>query len=359
MSGMIGSISREDLTMSTSERSAARGRTRPDIYKAIAPYANSDRRKAVQQLIETFIPYGVLWALMVISMNQGYSYWITLVLIVLAAGFQVRIFILFHDSGHGSFFNSARANRILGYISGILTFTPFEQWTSSHARHHASVGDLDRRGMGDVWTMTVEEFQAASWWQRFSYRVYRHPVLMFGFGPGIVFLIGNRFVHKGTDARGRKSVRITNAVLLLILAVAHFTIGLKAYLFIQVPIMLIAGATGVWLFYVQHQYEGVYWARHEEWEPLRAALEGSSYYKLPRVFQWITGSIGLHHIHHVQPRIPNYHLQPCQDNVEVFQQVEPITLRTSLWSLSHHLWDEKRGQLVGFRQYKTGVGHPR
>lgn len=342
--------------MSTAPQSKAQSRTQPDIYKRVASFAASDRRKAVQQIFETFLPYLILWVLMVLSMVQGYSYWLTFGLIVLAAGFQVRIFILFHDAGHGSFFNSRRANRVLGYIAGILTFTPYEQWTSSHARHHATVGDLDRRGMGDVWTMTVEEYREASWWQRLYYRVYRHPILMFGFGPGIVFLIGNRFTHKSSDARGQNSVRVTNLALLLIIILAYFTIGLKTYLLIQIPVMLIAGAIGVWLFYVQHQYEGVYWARHDEWEPLRAALEGSSYYKLPKMLQWITGSIGLHHIHHIQPRIPNYHLQDCQDNVDVLQEVKPITLKSSLWSLTRHLWDEERGRLVGFRGLKMTPG---
>jgi omega-6 fatty acid desaturase (delta-12 desaturase) len=342
--------------MSIEEEGKGIASLRSELYKAIAPYANSDRRKAVQQMFETFLPYAFLWALMIFLMARGTSYWLTLGLIVIAAGFQVRIFILFHDAGHGSFFKSRRANRILGYISGILTFTPYEQWTSSHARHHATVGDLDRRGMGDVWTMTVDEYRAASRWQRLYYRVYRHPVLMLGFGPGIVFLIGNRFTHKSSDDRGQRSVRVTNLALLIILVLAYFTIGLKTYLLIQIPIMLIAGAMGVWLFYVQHQYEGVYWARNEDWEPLRAALEGSSYYKLPKLLQWITGSIGLHHIHHVQPKIPNYHLQKCQDDVDVFQRVEPITLRTSLWSLSHHLWDERRGRLIPFRALRTDMG---
>jgi omega-6 fatty acid desaturase (delta-12 desaturase) len=342
--------------MVTMAPSKSKDQQRASLYNAVKPYAVSDRRKAVQQLFETFVPYILLWVLIVFLMNRGYSYWLVLPLIVIAAGFQVRIFILFHDAGHGSFFASRQANRILGYISGILTFTPYEQWTSSHARHHATVGNLDKRGKGDVWTMTVEEYRAANWWQRLYYRIYRHPILMLGFGPGIVFLIGNRFVHKGSDAHGRRSVRITNLALIAILILAYFTIGLKTYLLIQVPIMLVAGAMGVWLFYVQHQYEGVYWARHGEWEPLRAALEGSSYYKLPKVLQWITGNIGLHHIHHVQPKIPNYHLQPCQDNVEVFRGVEPVTLRSSLWSLSRHLWDEKAGRLVGFRGLEAGVG---
>ncbi len=332
------------------------GAIRDNLYRSIAPYASSDRRKAIQQIFETFLPYALLWGVMIFTMSRGYSYWLTIGLILIAAGFQVRIFILFHDAGHGSFFKSRKANRVLGYIAGILTFTPYEQWTSSHARHHATVGDLDRRGMGDVWTMTLDEYRAASLWQRLYYRVYRHPLLMFGFGPGIVFLIGNRFTQKGSDERGRKSVRLTNLALLAILVVAYFTIGLRTYLLIQVPIMLIAGAMGVWLFYVQHQYEGVYWARHDEWDPLRAALEGSSYYKLPKVLQWITGSIGLHHIHHVQPKIPNYHLQQCQDDVAEFQQIEPITLRTSLWSLTRHLWDEQAGRLVGFKALRLGAG---
>jgi omega-6 fatty acid desaturase (delta-12 desaturase) len=346
-------FTKEFFLMKASLSSTEKESGRPQIYKQIRQFAQPNIKSATRQLLETFIPYAILWVLMVLSVMRGYSYLITLGLVTIAAGFLVRIFILFHDAGHGSFFASRRANRLLGYVTGILTFTPYEQWRRSHAQHHATVGNLDRRGVGDVWTLTVEEFRAAPVWTRIAYRVYRNPVIMFGIGPGVVFLLGHRFSHKQATRRERNSVWITNLALLGIAILATFTIGLRTYLIIQVPIMLIAGAAGVWLFYVQHQYEGVYWARQEVYEPLRAALEGSSYYRLPKVLQWITGNIGLHHIHHVQPKIPNYNLQACQDQVSAFHAVEPLTLIRSFLTVRLHLWDENLGKLVSFRSLRS------
>jgi omega-6 fatty acid desaturase (delta-12 desaturase) len=327
--------------------------TRPDWYQTILKYAQPNPRKAVWQLFNTFIPYFALWILMVRTVQLGYSHWVTLALAVVAAALLVRIFIFFHDCCHGSFFASRRANTILGYISGILTFTPYEDWRRSHAGHHATAGDLDRRGVGDVWTLTVEEYLAAPRLKRLAYRFFRNPLVMFGLGPVFVFLIAQRFSHKGARKRERYSVVFTNLAILAIIGLASLTIGLQAYVLIQLPVMLIAGAIGVWLFYVQHQFERVYWARHEAWDPMRAALEGSSYYKLPKVLQWFTGNIGLHHIHHVRPRIPNYYLQQCYDDIPALQAVEPLTIRKSLKSLWMNLWDEKQQKLVSFRSLKA------
>ena len=322
--------------------------TRPEWYRAIAHYQKPDLRKAIWQLVNTFVPYFGLWALMVWLLRRGTSYWLVLPLIVLAAGFLVRIFIFFHDSCHGSFFASRRANRILGYVSGILAFTPYEYWRRSHAGHHATAGDLDRRGGGDVWTMTVEEYRAAVWWKRVAYRTMRNPVVLFVLGPFFVFIVGQRFWQRGMPRRERNSVIVTNLALLAIAVAASLTIGLRTYLIIQLPAMLIAGSIGLWLFYVQHQFEGVYWKRNERWDPVEAALEGSSYYRLPKVLQWFSGNIGLHHIHHLRARIPNYNLQRCYDEM-VPLHVRPLTLRTSLKSMWLNLYDEERGKLVGFR----------
>jgi len=322
---------------------------RPAWYQALSRYTQPNLGKATWQLLNTFVPYLALWVLMVRTVQLGYPYWITLALAVVAAGFLVRIFIFFHDCGHGSFFASRRANTILGYISGILTFTPYEDWRRAHAVHHATAGNLDRRGVGDVWTLTVDEYRAAPRLRRLAYRFFRNPFVMFGLGPAFVFLIAQRFSRRGGRKRERYSVILTDLAILAIISLASLTIGLRTYLLIQLPVMLIAGAAGVWLFYVQHQFEGVYWARRNAWDPIRAALEGSSYYQLPKVLQWFTGNIGLHHIHHIQPRIANYNLQPCYDEMPIFQAVEPLTILKSLKSLTLNLWDEKAGQLVSFR----------
>jgi omega-6 fatty acid desaturase (delta-12 desaturase) len=321
--------------------------------KALSKYEAPSVQKAIWQLLDTFIPYAALWGLMVYLVQQRYSYWITLALAVVAGTLLVRIYIFFHDCCHGSFFASPSANRILGYISGILTFTPFEDWRRAHAGHHATSGDLDRRGVGDVWTLTLKEYLAAPKLRRFAYRIVRNRFVMFGLGPACLSLITNRFPHRGAGKRERRSVIVTDLAIAAILGVAFLTIGLRTYVLIQLPIMLVAGTFGVWLFYVQHQFEGVYWSRHKEWDPIRAALEGSSYYKLPRVLQWFTGNIGLHHIHHARPGIPNYNLQQCYDDVPFMRAVEPLTIRKSLKSLGMNLWDEEAKQLVSFRSIKA------
>ncbi len=327
--------------------------TRSEWYRSLSKYEKPDLRKAIGQLLDTMIPYFALWGLMVWMIRQGVSYWLVLPLIVLAAGLLVRIFIFFHDCCHGSFFASRRANRILGHITGALTFTPFADWQQVHAEHHATAGDLDRRGSGDIWTMTVEEYRNAPKLHQIAYWLFRNPLVLFILAPPVLFLIVQRFPHRGANARMRRSVHITNLMILGIFLAAGFTIGWKTYLMIQLPVMMVAGAAGVWLFYVQHQYEGVFWGRHDEWDPVRAALEDSSYYKLPKVLQWFTGNIGLHHIHHLRPRIPNYNLQRCYDEVPELQAVEPLTLRKSLKSLTLNLWDEPNGRLVSFRSLRS------
>jgi omega-6 fatty acid desaturase (delta-12 desaturase) len=281
------------------------------------------------------------------------SWWLTLPLALLAAGFLVRVFIIFHDCGHGSFFPSRKANDILGFITGVLTFAPYYHWRWEHALHHASSGDLDRRGTGDVWTLTVQEYLEASRWKRFAYRLARNPVILFGPAPLFLFLIKMRFPAAKAPPRERHSVAWTNLALVGVVAVMSCVFGLEAYLLLQVFIIMLAGSAGLWLFYVQHQFEGVHWERSEEWDYATAALKGSSFYKLPKVLQWFSGNIGFHHIHHLSPRIPNYHLEKCHRAEPLFQTVKPITLLGSLKSLTFRLWDEQRQRLVGYRVLKT------
>jgi omega-6 fatty acid desaturase (delta-12 desaturase) len=331
------------------ENSANVKMTKPDWYAITAKYRQSNLGKSLWQLCDTFVPYCVLWAAMIYAVQQGLPYWITLALAVVAGGILVRIFILFHDCCHGSFFASRRANMILGYVTGILTFTPFEDWRYAHSVHHATAGDLDRRGVGDIWTMTTKEYLAAPILKRLWYRIYRNPFVLFGPGAALLFLFIQRFPTNGGGKRERNSVALTNLALLAVVGAASWTIGFRTYLLIQLPVILIAGSLGLWLFYTQHQFESVYWRRHESWEPLKVALEGSSYFKLPKILQWFSGNIGLHHIHHVRPSIPNYNLQRCYDEIPAFQMVKAITLRTSFRSLWLSLCDEKKKTLVSFR----------
>lgn len=312
----------------------------------IAKYQHSDLRRSVWQIINSFGPYFILLYLMYRSLDV--SYWITLALALLAAGFQVRTFIIFHDCGHGSFFKSQRANDILGIVSGLFTFTPYYEWRHNHALHHATGSDLDRRGIGDVWMLTVKEYNERTPWQRFVYRFYRNPFVMFGIGPLFMFFISHRFTSVSSGLREKKNVYWTNITLAVLVSATGFTIGFTRLILIFLPTVWIAGMFGVWLFYVQHQYEGVYWARHEHWNFYDSALKGSSFYKLPKVLQWFSGNIGLHHIHHLSPRIPNYTLSKCQNEVPLFSTVRPITLLLSLHSLALRLWDEERHELVGF-----------
>lgn len=321
-------------------------------YRSLSKYEKPDRNKAIGQLLNTLVPFFGMWALMAWMINTGVSYWLTLPLILMTAGLLIRIFIFFHDCCHGSFFASRSANRFWGYVCGLLIFTPFEDWRHNHAGHHATSADLDRRGTGDIWTMTVSEYLAAPRRTQIAYRLFRNPLVLFGLGPPIIFILSHRFARKGDGQRERNSVMLTNLLLVAVLGAVIWAMGWRTYLMIQVPTMSLASAVGIWLFYVQHQFEEDYWARHADWDPIRAALDGSSYYKLPKPMQWITGNIGLHHIHHLRPRIPNYNLQRCYDDIPELQQVEPLTFFGSLHCLWMNLWDEQEQRMVSFRAIK-------
>jgi omega-6 fatty acid desaturase (delta-12 desaturase) len=318
----------------------------PAWKKIVAKYQKSAVWPGVRQLLNTLIPYAALWCLIYFSLKV--SWWLAIPLAILAGGFLVRMFIISHDCGHGSFLPSRKANEIVGFITGVLTFTPFHQWRWEHSMHHATSGDLDRRGIGDIWTLTVQEYLEASRWQRFAYRLARNPVILFGLAPLYIFLIKHRIPSAKAGHRERLSVWWTNLAMVCVGAGMSWIFGLKAYVLLQVLIVAVAGSAGIWLFYVQHQFEGVYWQRKEEWDYSTAALQGSSFYKLPKVLQWFSGNIGFHHIHHLSPRIPNYHLEKCHKAEPLFQTVKPVTLFSSFKSFTFRLWDEREQRLVGY-----------
>ena len=329
------------------DKSTVQSQRDPAAWKQIvAKYQKPCVRRAVWQVVNTLVPYVGLWVLMYFCMSI--SWWLTVPLAVLAAGFLVRVFIIFHDCGHGSFFKSRSANDILGFVAGVLTFTPYSQWRWEHALHHSTSGDLDRRGTGDVWTLTVQEYLESSRWQRFSYRLARNPVILFLIAPLFLFLVKYRFTVPKTSVSERLSVHATNVALAGMILGMSAIFGWKAYLLLQLIVIAVAGSVGVWLFYVQHQFEGAYWERAEKWDYTTAALQGSSFYKLPWILQWFSGNIGFHHIHHLSARIPNYHLEKCHKAEPLFQTVKPVTLLGSFKSFTFRLWDEQRRKLVGY-----------
>ena len=325
----------------------------PDWRKAIARYQNPQTARSLWQVATSLLPYLALWGLMALSVQ--FSYWLTLLLAVPTAGFMVRTFIVFHDCCHGSFFKDRRLNDLVGVITGLFTFTPYHQWKHDHAIHHASAGNLDRRGVGDVMTLTVDEYRALPWPRRAAYRIMRNPLVMFTIGAFLVFTVFHRFSRPGAGRRERRSVVWTNLALLGIFAALVWLLGWRTVLLVQLPVSLLASAAGVWLFYVQHNFDGTYWERQERWDFVAAALQGSSFYKLPRLLQWFTGNIGFHHIHHLNPRVPNYLLPLCFEEIPYFQ-VRPLTLRASLHSLGYRLWDERSGRMVGYAALKEAGG---
>ena len=325
----------------------------PDLSRwreIVARYQKPSVPRSVIQLINTLGPLLVLFVVMYFTLKV--SYLLTLALAVVAAGFLIRTFIIMHDCGHGSFFKSRRANDIVGFITGVLTLTPYMQWRRDHAIHHATSGHLDERGHGDVTTLTVREYLQLPFWGRVKYRVYRNAIVMLVIGP--VFLMIKHRLHT-PDTAGRREiigVHLTNATILLLFLATSLLIGPLKVVAIYMPAMLLAGAAGVWLFYVQHQFEDTYWAPGGQWDYATAAVEGSSYYRLPRLLNWMTGSIGFHHVHHLSPKIPNYLLRTCHEENPQFQRVRTLTMWESVRTFSLKLWDEENQRLITWRQLR-------
>ncbi len=329
-----------------------RKRSKPAWLKIVQRYQTPTIPKSVWQMVNSFVPYFLTWFLMLYLLSI--SFWLTLALAPFAAGFLMRIFIIQHDCGHQSFFKSRRANDVLGSLCGVLTLTPYNHWRTSHARHHANSGDLDFRGFGDVATLTVDEYLALDWRGKLRYRIFRSPWLLFFVTPSLLFIFAHRVPYKTNKAekRARASVWWTNAAIAALILVTGALIGYKQLLLLQLPISMFAASTGVYLFYVQHQFEDTYWRRHKEWDYETAALVGSSFFKLPKVLQWFSGNIGFHHVHHLNPKIPNYLLEQAHEENEIFHVVETLTIRKSIRSAFLHLWDEKSQQLISFRRLR-------
>jgi omega-6 fatty acid desaturase (delta-12 desaturase) len=317
----------------------------------VARYQVPSVKASVWQLVTTLAPLLAVFTAMYFTYQV--SYFLTLGLAVVAAGFLIRTFIIMHDCGHGAFFKSRRANDIVGFITGVLTLTPYVQWRRDHAIHHATSGDLEERGHGDVSTLTVKEYLALSRWGRFSYRLYRNPAVMLGIGP--LWLMGVKHRFHTRETAGKREilgVHMTNAAILLLFVVISLLIGPLKVVALYLPAMFIAGAAGIWLFYVQHQFEDTYWAVPPQWDYATAAVAGSSFFRLPRVLDWFTGSIGYHHIHHLSPRIPFYNLRKCHQENPAFQQARVLTLAESFRTFRLKLWDEEGARLIGWRELR-------
>jgi omega-6 fatty acid desaturase (delta-12 desaturase) len=316
--------------------------------RALDDYARPHVGRAAVDLATSLVPYLAL--LVTIYFSLRVSIVLALVLALPAAGFLTRTFIVFHDCAHGSFLRGKRANSLLGSVLGVLVWLPFRSWQHEHSVHHATAGDLDRRGVGDVLTLTVAEYRARPWWGRLGYRLFRNPFVMFGLGWILVLVLKPRVVPRGASSKVRRSVHATNIALVLLLALGSITLGWRAVLLVEGPSLMITGAVGIWLFYVQHQFEDTYWQAHDAWRYDDAALRGSSYLKLPRLLQFFTGNIGFHHVHHLSARIPNYNLQAAHDQLSELQAVPHLSLWEGLKATQLKLWDERRGRLVGFRE---------
>jgi acyl-lipid omega-6 desaturase (Delta-12 desaturase) len=323
-------------------------RGKPWWRETLEPYAQPSIGRSVVDVLTSVVPYLALFVAMYFALDV--SYWLTLALSVPAAGFALRSYIVFHDCAHGSFLPSKQANAWLGKATGLMLFHAFYPWRHSHAVHHASAGDLDRRGVGDLPTMTVAEYHSSSFGKRLGYRLFRNPLIMFTLGPIFSMVIQPRLWSNDMRPRIKRSVIYTNLAVAAMVTVLCFLMGPVDYLLVQAPVLILAGGMGVWLFYVQHQFEDVYWENTDSWSYADAALQGSSYLKLPKVLQFFTGNIGLHHVHHLSARIPNYNLQRAHDENPVFHDVPTLTFWDGVKATRLKLIDEERGRLVTWRE---------
>jgi len=320
------------------------------LHQSVKPYAYANNRKSTIQILNTLLPLVIVYVLAFLSLPV--SLWLAFGLAIIASGFLIRTFIIFHDCTHGSFYNNRKKNDILGTITGVLTSFPYKKWKREHAIHHASSSNLDKRGIGDIWVLTVEEYKKASKGERLAYRLYRNPLVMFGLGPLYLILISNRFNRKDAKKSERNNTYLTNVLMFVVSGLIFFFIGWKAFLLVYVVSLYVAGALGIWLFYIQHTFEDSYFEEESEWNYVKAAVEGSSYYELPRPLQWLTGNIGYHHVHHLAPRVPNYNLEEAHETTPPLHHATTITLKTSLDSLRYRLYDPDSKSFITFGEYK-------
>ncbi|WP_153731163.1 fatty acid desaturase [Sporosarcina obsidiansis] len=320
------------------------------LHKDVAPFAKSDVKKSVIQLLNTIPPVFILWFLAYQSLKV--SVVLTVALAIVAAFFVVRTFIIFHDCTHGSFFPNKKANNIVGTITGVLTLFPYEKWKREHSIHHATSSNLDKRGVGDIWVMTVEEYTQASKLERLGYRFYRSPLVLFGLGPLYLVLISGRLNRKDARKKERLNTYLINVILVVLYSAMIWFIGWQAFLLIQGTMMFTAAMLGIWLFYIQHTFEDSYFEEESDWDYVKAAVEGSSYYQLPRILQWATGNIGFHHVHHLAPRVPNYNLEMAHELTPPLHKATTITLKTSLESLRYRVYDPANKKFITFKEAK-------
>jgi len=333
------------------------GHLAPSFWRdTLAPYAVPDPRRAAADVATSALPYLILTALMYAARDVSTE--LVIALALPATGFLLRTFVVFHDCTHGSFSPWRRVNTWLGVGCGLLVYSPFHSWRHEHAVHHATAGDLDQRGMGDVDTLTVAEYASRSSAQRLGYRLMRNPLVMLGFGPLWALILEPRLVPSWARKRFGAKILATDVALVAILAGLCALFGWHTVLLVQLPAAMLAGAVGIWLFYVQHQFEDVYWERKDEWSYAASALQGSSHLRLPTVLRFFTGNIGLHHVHHLSPRIPNYHLQRAHDENPVFHAAPELNLWEALLTLRLKLYDERSGRLVTFAEARRGVSAP-
>jgi omega-6 fatty acid desaturase (delta-12 desaturase) len=336
------------LTLELTPASRSRPRQKTWWVEPLEPYARADLRSSLACLATSVLPYVALWPVMYFLLAVSYE--LTLIVALLSSGFLLRTYIVFHDCSHGSFMPTKRANTWLGIVVGLLVYSPFHSWRHEHAGHHASSGDLDRRGVGDVGTLTVAEYRAKRPLARLGYRLIRSPLVMFTLGPLWALALKPRLIPRHERPRIQRSHLYTDLAVAALVAGLIWIIGWRAFVEIQLPLIFLAGGAGVWLFYVQHQFEGVHWTRSGEWSYLDAALKGSSHLKLPKLLRFFTGNIGLHHVHHLSPRIPHYNLQRAHDENPFLHSAHTISLWDGLRAVRLKLIDEEGGRLVSFAQ---------
>lgn len=344
----------EPRTVGPKDPDATQSMDKGQWMELVAPFRGADTRRSVIQLTLTVVCFAAFWSLAFLSLEWHYG--VTLLFAVPTAGFLMRLFLIQHDCGHGSYFLSRRARDTVGFMIGVLLLTPYQYWRRTHAYHHAHSGDLDFRGFGDVDTLTVREYQGLSLLRRIGYRLYRHPLILLSVGPLFHFLIKHRYpwdIPK-TWKQAWASVWWTNLALVGVVIVASLTIGLQRFFLVQAPVTVVASAAGVWLFYVQHQFEETYWHRHESWDYFDSAVQGSSHLALPRPLAWLTAHIGIHHVHHLSALVPNYRLAECLDANPEFGRATTLRIRDTVGLFRLTLWDEDSERLIGFSDLRKG-----